>query len=147
MYYTLPDTSKYTSTNTHTHTHTKSSDSSICSPENFPKKYFQVFVMWSRRWCHVTSLRSPHLLHLILSASVVHSLSCVRLFGPHALQHARPPCPSLSPGVCSNSYPLNQWCLPTISFSTALFSSCPQSFPASRVISLIGSPLSPETDY
>ena len=46
-----------------------------------------------------------------------------------------------------NSYPLNQWCHPTISFSTAAFSSCPQSFPASWIISLIGSPLSPETDY
>ena len=50
---------------------------------------------------------------------------------PHGLQHARLPCPSLSPGVCSNSYPLNQWCHPTISSSVAPFSSCPQSFPAS----------------
>ena len=41
------------------------------------------------------------------------------------------PCSSLSPWVCSNSYPLNQWCHPTISSSVAPFSSCPQSFPAS----------------
>ena len=34
---------------------------------------------------------------------------------PHGLQHTRIPCPSLSPGVCSNSCPLNQWCHPTIS--------------------------------
>ena len=43
----------------------------------------------------------------------------------HGLQHARLPCPSLSPRVCSNSCPLSQWCHPTIS------SSCPQSFLAS----------------
>ena len=49
----------------------------------------------------------------------------------HRLQHARLPCPSLSPRVCSNSYPLSQWCHPTISSSVAPFSSHPQSFPAS----------------
>ena len=49
----------------------------------------------------------------------------------HGLQHARLPCPSLSPQACSNSYPLNQWYHPTISSSVAPFSSCPQSFPAS----------------
>ena len=49
---------------------------------------------------------------------------------PHELQHTRLPCPSLSPGVCSNSCPLSQWCHPTISFSVASFSSCPLSFPA-----------------
>ena len=50
---------------------------------------------------------------------------------PHGLQHARLPCPSLSPGVCSNSCPLNQWSHPTISSSVIPFSSCLQSFPAS----------------
>ena len=50
---------------------------------------------------------------------------------PHGLQHARLPCPSLSPGVCSNSCPLNQWYHPTISSSVIPFSSCLQSFPAS----------------
>ena len=50
---------------------------------------------------------------------------------PHELQHARLPCPSLSPGICSNSHPLSRWCYPIISASVALFS-CPQSFPASR---------------
>ena len=49
---------------------------------------------------------------------------------PHGLQHARLPCPSLSPGVCSNSCQLSQWCHPTISSSVTSFSSCPQSFPA-----------------
>ena len=62
---------------------------------------------------------------------VVQSLGHVRLFVTHGLQHARLLCPSLFPGVCSNSCPLSQWCHPTISYSVAPFSSCPQSFPAS----------------
>ena len=50
---------------------------------------------------------------------------------PHGLQHTRPPCPSPTPGVHSNSCPLSQWCHPTISSSFIPFSSCPQSFSAS----------------
>ena len=51
---------------------------------------------------------------------------------PHGLQHARPPCPSPTPEVSSNSCPLSQWCHPTISSSVIpFFSSCLQSFPAS----------------
>ena len=50
---------------------------------------------------------------------------------PHGLQHARLPCPSPSPGVCSNSCPLSRWCRPTISSSVIPFSSYLQSFPAS----------------
>ena len=51
---------------------------------------------------------------------------------PRGLQHARLPCPSLSPGVCSNSCPLSQWWHQTISSSVISFSSCPQSLPASE---------------
>ena len=50
---------------------------------------------------------------------------------PHELQHTRPPCPSPTPGVYSNSCPLSQWCHPTISSSVFPFSSSLQSFPAS----------------
>ena len=50
---------------------------------------------------------------------------------PHGPEHTRLLCPLLSPRVCSNSCPFNQWHHPTISSSVALFSSCPQSFPAS----------------
>ena len=50
---------------------------------------------------------------------------------PHGLQHARPPCPSPTPRVYSNSCPLTQWCHPTISSSVVPFSSSLQSFPAS----------------
>ena len=62
---------------------------------------------------------------------VVQSLRRVQIFVTHGRQHARLPCPSLSPGVCSNSCPLNQWCYLTISSSTTLFSFCLQSFLAS----------------
>ena len=48
----------------------------------------------------------------------------------------RLPCPSLSPGICSDSCPLSQWCQPTISSSGIPFSSCPQSFPASGSFSM-----------
>ena len=50
---------------------------------------------------------------------------------PHRLQHTRPPCPSPTPRVYSNSCPLSQWCHPIISFSVVPFSSCLQSSPAS----------------
>ena len=50
---------------------------------------------------------------------------------PHEPQHARPPCPSPTPGIHSDSRPLSQWCHPTISSSVIPFSSCLQSFPAS----------------
>ena len=51
---------------------------------------------------------------------------------PHGLQHVRHPCPSPTPGVYSNSCLLCWWCHPTISYSVVPFSSCLQSFPASR---------------
>ena len=50
---------------------------------------------------------------------------------PHESQHARPPCPSPIPGAHLNPCPSSQWRHPTISSSVILFSSCPQSFPAS----------------
>ena len=50
---------------------------------------------------------------------------------PHESQHARPPCPSPTPGVHSDSRTLSRWCHPAISSSVIPFSSCPQSFPAS----------------
>ena len=61
--------------------------------------------------------------------------SCPTLSDPtlqsHGLQHTRLPCPSLTPGACSNSCPQSQWCHPTISSSAVPFSSHLQSFPAS----------------
>ena len=63
--------------------------------------------------------------------SSVQSLSHVRLFWPHEPQHARPPCPSPTPGVYLNSCPLSWWCHLTISSSVVPFSSCLQFFPES----------------
>ena len=51
---------------------------------------------------------------------------------PHESQHTRPPCPSPTPGVYSNSCPSCQWCHPAISSSVIPFSSCPQCLPASE---------------
>ena len=64
--------------------------------------------------------------------SLVQLLSCARLFATLCEpQHARPPCPSPTPGVHPNSCPLSRRCHPTISSSVVPFSSCPQSFLAS----------------
>ena len=51
---------------------------------------------------------------------------------PHELQHARPPCPSPTLGVHSDSHPSSRWCHPAISSSVIPFPSCPQSLPASE---------------
>ena len=66
----------------------------------------------------------------MLSVSSVHSVVS-KSSRSHELQHARPPCPSSTPGVYSNSCPLSWWCYSTISFSVVSFSSCLQSLPAS----------------
>ena len=85
-------------------------------------------------WCMVSSPHPVLLVlptyHLWVSSSIslqFRSLtqSCPTLYNP---KDARPPCPSPTPGACSNSCP---WCHPTISSSVVPFSSCPQSFPAS----------------
>ena len=56
---------------------------------------------------------------------------------PHELQHTRPPCPSPTPRVHSNSRPLSQWSHPAISPSVIPFSSCPQSLPPSKSFPMI----------
>ena len=79
----------------------------------------------------ITHVVLEHLLSLLFlllfSCSVMSNLG-----GQHGLQHTRFPCPSPVPGACSNSCPLSQWCHPTIWSSVIPFSSCLQSFPASR---------------
>ena len=66
--------------------------------------------------------------HLLFSRSVMsNSLQ------PHGLQHARLPCPSPTPGACSNSCPSSQWCHPTISFSVVPILLLPLVFPSIRV--------------
>ena len=85
----------------------------------------------------VTFLPAYHLLlwsemcHLQIHMCVLSRFSPFDSLWPHGLQHARLPCPLLTPGACSNSCPLSHWWHPTISSSVVPFSSCPQSFPAS----------------
>ena len=67
------------------------------------------------------SFSSVHFSHSVVSSSLQ----------PHELQHTRPPCPSPTAGVHSDSCPLSPWCHPAISSSLVPFSSCPQSLPAS----------------
>ena len=72
------------------------------------------------------------LFSISLFSSVQFSCSVVsNSLRPHELQHARPPCPSPTPGVYSNSCPLSRWCHPAILSSVVPFSSCPHSLPAS----------------
>ena len=73
----------------------------------------------------------PYWLSILNIVSSVQSFSHVRLLRPHELQHARPPCPSPTPRVHSDSSPSSQWCHPAISSSVGPFS-CPQSLPASE---------------
>ena len=76
---------------------------------------------------------------MAISPIIESSFSSVQFSGsvvsdslwPHESQHARPPCPSQTPWVYSNSCQLSQWCHPVISSSVVSFSSCPQSLPAS----------------
>ena len=68
------------------------------------------------------------LLHSVQFSCSVMSIS----LRPHESQHTRPPCPSPTPGVHSNSHSSSQWCHPSISSSVVPFSSCPQSLPASE---------------
>ena len=74
------------------------------------------------------SLRS-YSLSSVQFSSVAQSCPTLR---SHESQHTRPPCPSPSPGVHSDSCPSSQWCHPAISPSVIPFSSCPQSLPASE---------------
>ena len=87
------------------------------------EKTFEKFLVFKRRF----PLHLAMYFHSVQFSDSVVSNS----LWPHGLQHARFPCPSLSPRVCSNSYPLSQWCHPTISSSVTPFPSCPQSFPPS----------------
>ena len=75
--------------------------------------------------------QTQHCKSTISSVQFSHSVVSDSL-QPHELQHARPPCPSPTPGVHPNSCPSSRWCHPAISSSVIPFSSCPQSLPASE---------------
>ena len=81
------------------------------------------------RWIVNTRKNAQH--HLFSSVQFSRSVVSDSL-QPHELQHARPPCPSPTPGVHSDSSPSSQWCHPAISSSVIPFSSSPQSLQASE---------------
>ena len=81
--------------------------------------------------CESWTIKKAELLRIQFSHSVMSDS-----LQPHGLQHARPPCPSPTPGGCSNSGPLSRWCHPTMSPSVISFSSCLQSLPASGSFSM-----------
>ena len=78
----------------------------------------------------ISWLQSPSAV-IFSSVQFSHSVVSDSLW-PHELQHARPLCPSPTPGVHSYSHPSSRWCHPAISSSVVPFSSCPQSLPASE---------------
>ena len=90
-------------------------------------------IQGSNESINVSHLRHEYTecMHIIPQFSSVQSLSHVRLLRPHESQHARPPCPSPTPGVHPNPCSSSWWCHPAISSSVNRFSSCPQSLPAS----------------
>ena len=73
-----------------------------------------------------------HLVFFVFNSVQLSHLVVFDSLWPHESQHARPSCPSPTPGVYSNSCPSNQWSHPAISSSVVPFSSCPRSLPASR---------------
>ena len=94
---------------------------------------------WRHPYHPITDLDNPSWFQVIESESEITQFSSVQLSRsvmstllPHELQHARPPCPSPTPGVHSDSCPSSWWCHPAILSSVVPFSSCPQSLPASE---------------
>ena len=114
-------------------------------------KLYNVRSMWSSNFSATQFYQNTHYWHIIYGFfcaetaewnnfdrdSMAHRFSSVQSFSrvslwPHGLQHARPFCPAPTPQVYSNSCPLSRRCHPAISSSVVPFSSCLQSFPASR---------------
>ena len=87
---------------------------SLCVPSACPSLVGAFSLTWDLRSCSI------QFSHSVVSDSL----------WPHELQHTRPPCPSSTPRVHSDSRPLSQWCHPVISSPVIPFSSCPQSLPA-----------------
>ena len=91
---------------------------------------------WRHPYHPITALDNPSWFQVIESENEITQFSSVQLSPsvmstllPHELQHARPHCPSPTPGVHSNSCPSSWWCHPAILSSVVPFSSCPQSLP------------------
>ena len=87
-------------------------------------------VIWYFPSCNFLTFDGGIYTYMLCSVQSSHSVVSDSL-QPHGPQHARPPCPSPTPGACSNSCPSSRWCHPTVSSSIVPFSSHLQSFPAS----------------
>ena len=96
----------------------------------FPAALFTIARIWKQD-NHLINRQTDTevVIDQIRSDQISHSVVSDSLW-PHESQHARPPCPSPTPGVHSVSRPSSWWCHPAISSSVIPFSSCPQSFPA-----------------
>ena len=89
----------------------------------FGRRLFRLWKVWQVMFkTQNENIRSDQISRSVVSDSLQ----------PHESQHARPPCPSPTPGVHLDSHPSSQWCHPAISSSVISFSSCPQSLPASE---------------
>ena len=88
-----------------------------------------VIIFWSDSWV-CWEVTAKCIFYAFSSVQFSRSVVSDSLW-PHESQHARPPCPSPTPGLHPNSCPLSRWCHPAISSSVIPFSCCPQSFPAS----------------
>ena len=95
-----------------------------------PQTYVHILTLKLRISPHKAKCSGSQGMKVISSVQFSHSVMSDSL-RTHELQHARPPCPSPTPGVHPNPCPLSQWCHPTISSPVIPFSSYPQSFPAS----------------
>ena len=103
----------------------------VCTPTLWYERIKLSKTFWES-WAFLSLLLDYSLHDLLWVLKVQFSCSVLSdTLWPHALQHARLPCPLPTPRACSNSCPSSQWCHPTSSSSIVPFSSCLQSFPAS----------------
>ena len=101
--------------------------------ERWENRFFLTFTSICRGSGPALNTKGKLLVMSLWFSSVQFSRSVVSDSSrPHELQHARPPCPSPTPGVHWDSCPSSQWCHPAISSSVVPFSSCPHSLPASE---------------
>ena len=103
--------------------------------------YLHFFIIWKSKEFVIFLKNTNHLLYIYIHTwyfQVLIQFICSVMsdsLWPHGLQHARLPCPTPTPGACSNSRPSTQWCHPTIS-SSVISSFCLQSFSASGSFSM-----------
>jgi len=97
----------------------------------FSRSFYEMLT-WNVDSKHIWELNAQFCPKPITSDQIRSVAQSCPTLRPHESQHARPPCPSPTPGVHSDSHPSSQWCHPAISSSVVPFSSCPESLPASE---------------